>query len=429
MKLRITPSPVTGEVAAPPSKSYTHRAVIAASLAAGESIIENPLLSDDTLYTVNACRTLGADIKLEGNRLKINGTGGKIKVAPARERIFTGNSGSTIRMIAPLAALSQTKIVLDGDSRLRQRPIGDLISALESLGASARSLEDNGCPPVEIQGGKLSGGEIATSGQISSQHVSALLMITPYTENGLKIRVTNELRSRPYIDITLDVMQAFGIEAVNKDYKEFLVKGGQRYKAGRYRIEGDYSSAAYFLAAGAIGGSPVTVKNLKNNSAQGDRYLLNILSAMGCSVEQQKEAVTISRHNELKGVTIDMGDYPDLVPTVAAVAAYARGQTEMTNIGHLKLKESDRLNDTAAELGKMGIKVEVTGDSMSIYGGRPRGAEFEAHNDHRLAMSLSIAALFAEGNSIISGAETVSKSYPGFFNDLAGLGAKIEELP
>jgi 3-phosphoshikimate 1-carboxyvinyltransferase len=427
VKIRIVPSSVTGEVAAPPSKSYTHRAVIAASLAAGESLIEDPLLSDDTLYTIDACRSLGADIKLESNQLKINGTGGQIRVTPGRERIFAGNSGSTIRMVAPLAALAPTRVILDGDSRLRQRPVGDLLSALESLGASARSLGNNSCPPIEIQGGRLSGGEITTSGQKSSQHISALLMIAPYTKGGLTIKVTG-LRSKPYLDITLDVMREFGIEAVNKDYKEFLVKNGQIYRGKRYRIEGDYSSAAYFLAAGATGGQPVTVKNLKADSAQGDRYILNILSAMGCVVESREGAVTVSRRGELKGITIDMGDYPDLVPTVAVIAAYARGKTEMANIGHLKFKESDRLADTATELGKMGIKVDITDNAMLVYGGKPHGAEVEAHSDHRLAMSLSIAALFARGDSIINGAEAVAKSYPRFFNDLASLRAKIEEL-
>jgi 3-phosphoshikimate 1-carboxyvinyltransferase len=428
VKLRITPSSVTGEVSAPPSKSYTHRAVILASLATGESLIEDPLLSDDTLYTIDACRSLGADIELEGNRLTITGTGGQIRVTPGREKISAGNSGSTIRMVAPLAALASTKVVLDGDSRLRQRPVGDLLSALDSLGARARSLGTNGCPPIEIQGGKLSGGEVTVTGGVSSQHISALLMIAPYTKDGLRILIADELRSKPYIDITLNIMREFGVEAVNKDYKEFLVKGGQRYRAKRYQIEGDYSSAAYFLAAGAIGGKPVTVKNLKNNSAQGDKSLLNILSQMGCSVEHQKEAVIVSRRDELKGVTIDMGDYPDLVQTVAAVAAYAQGKTEITNIGHLRFKETDRISDTAAELGKMGIKIEVTDNTMLIYGGKPRGAEIEARNDHRMVMSVSMAALFAEGNSIINGAEAVTKSYPRFFNDLASLRAKIEEL-
>ena len=428
MKIKITPSPVSGVVSAPPSKSYTHRAVILATLAAGESIIESPLLSDDTLYTINACRYLGADITLDSDRLKITGTGGKIRVAN-RQRIFAGNSGSTIRMVAPLAALSETKVVFDGDSRLRQRPIGDLLSALESLGAHARSLESNGCPPIEIQGGKFTGGEVITSGVVSSQHISSLLMVAPYTNEGIKIKIAHGLHSRPYIDITLDAMQAFGIEAVNEDYKNFRVKGGQGYKARLYRIEGDYSAAAYFLAAGAIGKKPVSVKNLKTDSVQGDRYLLNILSGMGGAAKYQKEQVKISRDKELSGINIDMGDYPDLVPTVAVVAAYARGKTEITNIGHLRFKETDRITNTATELGRMGIKSDVTESTMTVYGGKPRGAEIKAHGDHRMAMSFAIAALFAEGDSIINGAEAVNKSYPRFFADLKRLGARIEELP
>jgi 3-phosphoshikimate 1-carboxyvinyltransferase len=427
VKIRITPSPVSGEVSAPPSKSYTHRAVILATLAAGESIIQSPLLSDDTLYTIDACRSLGADIALDGDRLKITGTGGKISVADG-QRIFAGNSGSTIRMVAPLAALSQNKVILDGDSRLRQRPIGDLISALESLGAHARSLNNDGCPPIEIQGGKLSGGEVTIPGLVSSQHISSLLMIAPYTNEGIKIKIAGGLNSRPYIDITLDAMQAFGVEAVNQDYKNFRVKGGQKYKARHYRIEGDYSSAAYFFAAGAISKKQVSVKNLKTDSVQGDRQLLNILSGMGCAVEHQKGQVRISRNQELSGINIDMGDYPDLVQTVAVVAAYARGKTEITNIAHLRFKETDRITNTAAELGRMGIKTEVTESTMTVYGGKPKGAEIEAHADHRMAMSFIIAALFAGGDSVINGAEAVTKSYPRFFADLKKLGAKIEEL-
>jgi 3-phosphoshikimate 1-carboxyvinyltransferase len=429
VKLRVTPSPVSGEVTAPPSKSYTHRAVIVASLAAGESIIESPLLSDDTLYTINACRYLGADITLNGERLKIIGSGGQIRLASDKERIFVGNSGSTIRMVAPLAALAQSRVVFDGDNRLRQRPVGDLISALESLGARARSLNDNGCPPLEIQGGKLSGGEVTLSGEASSQHISTLLMIAPYIKEGIKIRIAGGLRSRPYIDITLDVMRAFGVEAVNKDYKEFLVRGGQEYKARHYRIEGDYSSAAYFFAAGAIGGKEVTVKNLKTDSVQGDKHLLDILAEMGCSVDYHKEQIVVSRRKELKGISVDMGDYPDLVQTLAVVAAYAQGKTEMTNIAHLRFKESDRISDTAVELGRMGIKINVSDSSMVVYGGKPTGTEMEAHADHRMAMSLAIVALFAGGDSTINGAEAVSKSYPRFFTDLKGLGVKIEEIP
>jgi 3-phosphoshikimate 1-carboxyvinyltransferase len=403
--------------------------VILASLAAGESVIENPLISDDTRYTIDACRSLGAEIKQDSNTLMITGTGGQIRVAAGKDKIFAGNSGSTIRMVAPLAALGQTRVVFDGDSRLRQRPIGDLLSALGGLGIHARSLETDGYPPIEIRGGNFSGGEITIPGQVSSQHISALLMIAPYTEKGLRIKISDGLRSRPYIDITLDVMQDFGVETLNYAYKELMVEGSQKYKARHYRIEGDYSSAAYFLAAGAIGGKPVTVKNLKAGSAQGDKYLLNILSEMGCSVELHKEQVEISRRDELKGITVDMGDYPDIVQTVAVVATYARGTTEITNIGHLRFKETDRLGDTASELGKMGIKADITDDTMIVHGGKAKGTEFEAHNDHRMVMSLAVAALFAEGDSIINGAEAVTKSYPQFFADLAKLGAKVEEVP
>jgi 3-phosphoshikimate 1-carboxyvinyltransferase len=427
VRLKITPSSFSGRLSAPPSKSYTHRAVILASLASGESIIENPLLSDDTRYTIAACRALGAEIAVESDSLKIIGTGGSIKVI-GEQTIFAGNSGSTIRMIAPLAALGKTKVILDGDSRLRQRPVGELLSALVSLGIKARSLNNNGCPPIEIQGGDFRTNEVSLSGETSSQPVSALLMAAPCTKEGLSIKIKGGLRSRPYIDITLDAMKAFGVEAVNRDYKEFVVKGSQAYKARRYRIEGDYSSAACFLAAGAIGGGPVTVSNLKNGSAQGDRHLLNILERMGGSVDYQKEPVKVYLTGGLKGIDVDLGDYPDLVPTLAVVAAFAEGKTRITNIAHLRFKESDRLNDTAAELAKMGIKTGVGGDTMVIYGGRPKGADLDAHNDHRLAMSLSLATLFADGDSIINGAEAVTKSYPAFFGDLLKLGAKVEEL-
>jgi 3-phosphoshikimate 1-carboxyvinyltransferase len=427
VKVRITPSKVSGEIVAPPSKSYSHRAIILAALAAGESLIANPLLSDDTRHTIDACRALGADVKIRDESLVIKGTGGEIKVT--EKRIFAGNSGSTIRMIAPLAALGKTKVILDGDRRLRQRPMGELLAALNSLGIKARSLHNNGCPPLEIEGGEFRTNQVALSGAVSSQPVSALLMVAPCTEKGLTIKIEGGLRSKPYIDITLDVMSAFGIEAANRDYKEFVVEGNQKYKARRYRIEGDYSSAAYFLAAAAIGGGPVTVRNLKKDSAQGDKYLLDILSQMGAEVDFQEDKITVSRQQALKGVSINSSDYPDIVPTLAVVAAYAQGKTEINDIGHLRFKESDRINDMAAELAKMNVKTEVGDDKMVIHGGRPTGAEVEAHNDHRLAMSLAIAALFVEGSSIINGVEAVTKSYPSFFEDLPKLGAKVEEVP
>ncbi|OGO02342.1 MAG: 3-phosphoshikimate 1-carboxyvinyltransferase, partial [Chloroflexi bacterium RBG_13_52_14] len=381
MRIRITPSPLAGVVQAPSSKSYTHRAIIIASLAAGESIIEAPLISDDVLYTIEACRFLGADIEQTADTLKVRGTGGEIRAVSDKRQIYAGNSGSTIRMVAGVAALSQTKVILDGDARLRLRPVGDLLSALNSWGIQAQSLANNGCPPIEIQGGSLTGGEVSVYGQESSQHVSSLLMIAPYARNTVRIKVIDGLLSKPYVDMTLGIMRDFGVNVVNHDYKDFLVESGQTYHGRRYRVEGDYSSAAYLLAAGAIGGRPVSVCNLDASSLQGDRYLLTILSEMGCLVEYQKEQVGISRHSDIKGITIDMGNYPDIVQTVAIISAYARGRTKITNIGHLKFKETNRIRDTATELEKMGIRSEATVDTITVYGGRPKGAEIDSHHD------------------------------------------------
>lgn len=428
MRLRIKPSKVSGTVSAPPSKSYTHRALILGSLAQGETVIENFLASDDTRYTIDACRSLGIKIQTDGKTVRITGTGGKFSVLPGKETIFVGNSGSTIRMAAPLAALAGTRVVFDGEARLRQRPVGDLLSALKSLGVQVASIDRDGYPPIEVKGGKLLGGEVAVSGMTSSQHISSILMIAPYAERDVRIKIIDGLHSRPYVDVTIDAMRQFGVEVENHSYKEFTVASGQRYRGQRYKIEGDFSSAAYFFAMAAIGSGPINVSNLKADSAQGDRYFLDILTRMGCSVHYSEGQVRVTRDRMLTGLNLDMGDYPDIVPPLAAVAAFARGKTEITNIGHLRYKETDRVNDTATELSKMGIRVEVTESTMSIEGGRPKGAVIETYNDHRMAMSFATAALFAEGDTIINGAEAVSKSYPGFFSDLARMGASIEEI-
>ena len=424
----ILPSAISGTISAPPSKSYTHRAVILGALAEGETVVENFLTSDDTQYTISACRSLGVDIQSSGKTLKIIGTGGQLPVKRDSQRIFVGNSGSTIRMVASLAALTPTKVVFDGEARLHQRPIGDLLAALKSLGVEASSVRGNGCPPIEIQGGKLLGGEVVISGMVSSQYISSLLMVAPYAERAVNIKVIDELRSKPYVDITIDTMREFGVEVENHNYKEFIVKGGQKYQGRHYKVEGDYSSAAYFFAAGATSRGTITVGNLKSNSVQGDRYFLDILSGMGCRVNYHGGQVKLTRENELAGVTVDMGDYPDIVQPLAVVAAYAKGKTEIINIGHLRYKETDRVENTACELRKMGIKVEVKEDAMTINGGKPKGGVVETYNDHRMAMSLAVAALSADGETIINGAEAVTKSYPEFFANLAKIGARVQEI-
>lgn len=428
MRVKIFPSPVSGTISVPPSKSYTHRAIILGSLAEGETVIENYLDADDTRYTIDACRALGVEIEASDNKLRIVGTGGRFLPKPEPQTVFVGNSGSTIRMAAALAALAPARIIFDGEARLRERPVKDLLLALDSLGVQARSIDRDGYPSIEVRGGRLSGGEVLVSGETTSQHISALIMIAPYAENTMSIRLIDRLKSKPYVDMTIDIVRKFGVEVENYDYKEFVVRSGQKYRGRLYRVEGDYSSAAYFFAAGAIGKVPVTVTGLEPDSAQGDRYFLDILLRMGCTVRQEKGGITVLRDGELTGINIDMCDYPDIVQPLVVVAAYARDRTKITGIGRLKFKETDRLKNTAVELGKMGINVSVSDGVMVVEGGKPKGAVIQTHNDHRMAMSFAVAALFAGGETIIDGAETVSKSYPAFFNDLARIGAKIKEI-
>ncbi len=421
----VYPSKLHGTVSAPHSKSYTHRAIILASLAEGRSVIENALISDDTLYTLEACKALGVKATKKGTRIVVNGSGGKLR--SGRKRIFVGNSGTTIRLMSSVAALAGGEVMFDGTKEMRRRPMRDLLNALNQLGVEAESVRGNGCPPIKIVGGELRGGAASISGAASSQFVSSLLISCPYAEKSTRVRVVGELKSRPYVDITLDLMKAFGIKARNRKYKEFFIPTG-RYGARRYRIEGDYSSASYFFAGAAVTGSQVAVSGLNKHSVQGDRIFLNVLREMGCEVKWAGDTVMVKGPAVLKAVEKNMGDYPDLVPTLAATAAFARGTTRITGVGHLKYKETDRLAAPAAELSKAGVKAGVGGNSLAIQGlypKKPLGAVFDTYRDHRMVMSLATLALAAEEKSVVRGAEHVSKSFPDFFKKMRALGAKI----
>ena len=428
MKIKIKPGKVKGDVVAPPSKSYTHRALILGALAQGETTITNYLDADDTRYTTEALRILGTNIKVNGSTVKIEGRDGKFNVQPGHESIYVGNSGSTVRMVAPLAALTQGRVVFEGEPQLYQRPVSDLLIALKALGIKANSINRDGFPPIEIYGGTLYGGEVVVSGMITSQHVSGLLMVAPYARRNVRMKISGELLSKPYVDVTIDAMRYFGGEVGNINYEHFVVTAGEKYLGRDYKIEGDYSSAAYFFAMGAIVKSPITVAGLNPRSVQGDRRFLDILIRMGCNVNYSKEGITVSRQKPLVGTIQDMGDYPDIVQPLAVVAAFASGKTLIKNIGHLIYKETDRINNTAMELRKIGVEVNVTENTMLITGGNVKGGEVESHNDHRLVMSLAVAALFANGDTVINGAETASKSYPNFFRDLAKIGASFQEV-
>lgn len=426
MNIKIYPSKVSGTITAPPSKSITHRAIIAASLANGKSVIKNALLSDDTKYTINALKQLGIKINIDETTLTIYGTNGKL-YSP-KKPINIGNSGSTMRLIAAIASLTDGTTILTGEERIKQRPMADLLNALTQIGVTAESIENNGCPPIRIWGGKLSGENIKIKGTISSQYISALLFIAPLATDTLTISIDGDLRSKPYVELTIDIMKKFGIKVINNNFKEFIIEKDQTYKPQNYIVEGDYSSASYFFAAAAITKEKITIKNLNINSAQGDKYLLEILKKMGCSIEIDPNKVSVKGLKNLSGLNVDMNDYPDIVQTLAVIAAYAKGETRIKNIAHLKDKETNRLTSTVNELLKMGINTHATDDEINIVGGQPKGTIINTYNDHRMAMSFAIAGLLATDETIIQNAEVVNKSYPNFWKDLKSIGAKIETI-
>ncbi len=400
-----------GVVSIPGSKSYTHRALVVAALAEGESVLKNSLRSEDTDYTAAALEGFGVRIITRGDSFEVAGTGGRLKEGAAR--VYVGNSGTSMRFLTALAALRTGKTVLDGTPRMRKRPVGPLLRALESLGARAYSEPGNGCPPVTVVSSGLSGGTAAVDARESSQYLSALLMVAPMAQEDVRLEIRGHLVSRPYVDITVEVMSSFGVTVAQEDDRSFLVRRGQRYSGRAYRIEGDASNASYFLAAGAVTGGRVRVENFRPGSVQGDAGFLGVLEGMGCGIRRGEDWAEV-HGKALRGIEIDMNSMPDLVPTLAALAAFAPGVTVMKNIGHLRLKESDRIQAVAAELVRMGVEVEEGDDWLKIRGGGAHGAEIETYNDHRMAMAFAVAGLAVPGVKI-RGEECVKKSFPEFW--------------
>ena len=406
------------EVAVPGSKSYTHRILIAAALSDGICRIKNPLISEDTLLTIEALRLMGIRIEEEfGHQLRVYGTGGVLR--PERRRIYLGNSGTSMRLLTAVAALGQESVILEGSERMGQRPIQDLIDALEQIGVRAVSTNRNGCPPVEIKGGAINGGAVAINCRASSQYLSALLLIAPYTEKGLEITVTEGPVSKPYVDLTVAVMDDFGVAVQREGYHRFQVAGQQIYHSGDRMVESDGSQAGYFWAAAAICQTEIKVKGVTQDSRQGDVRFAKLLESMGCKMISQPDGIAICG-GDLQAREIDMGDMPDMVPTLAVVAAFAKGTTVIKNVSHLKSKESDRLKSVVNELIKMGIDARCSDDEMIVAGGRPRGAEIETYGDHRIAMSFAVAGLVAPGTTILD-ESCVEKSFPNFWEVFEGL--------
>ena len=373
MAQEITPcQTVQATLTLPGSKSYTHRALMAAALAAGASVLTNALAAEDTELTAAALTQLGAGIDWQGTTIRVTGRAGRWLPAPLP--IYLGNSGTSMRFLTALAALGEGEYLLTGTERLCQRPLGELLEALRQAGVQAVSERGDGCPPVRVTGG-LTGGKAQLSGAISSQYLSALLFIGPLAPQGLEIDITGELVSRPYVDLTLEVLGNFGISYYREGYRYFELPGGQSYLPRDYEIEADASSASYFWAAAALTGGRVTITNLSLESSQGDAAFPEVLGRMGCAIESTPAGLTV-QGGPLQGVTVDMATMPDLVPTLAVLAAFAAGDTVITGVAHLRHKESDRLHAVATELGKLGIEARETADGLVIRGGRLRGRSF-----------------------------------------------------
>ncbi len=406
------------QVTVPGSKSYTHRMLIAAALAKGVSTLKNALVSEDTQFTMEALRQMGIQIEVNSAGVCVDGKGGRLE--PCDAPIYLGNSGTSMRLLTGVAALGTGTYTLTGNARMQMRPIKDLLDALQQMGIKARSVKNTDCPPVEVTGAAIKAEQVDINCQNSSQYLSALLLMAPRTLRGLEIRVTGGPPvSKPYVDLTVELMEAFGIQLVREGYKKFNVAGKQLYRAGNYVVETDCSQAAYFWSAAAISGAEINVAGLQSDSVQGDVRFVDLLQQMGCRVSKTSDGIGVAG-GPLHAIEADMADMPDQVPTLAVVAAFAEGTTAIKNVAHLKSKESDRLSATVAELNKMGIDATCTANALIVKGGKPKGAIIDTYNDHRIAMSFAIAGLKVPGVCIRNEA-CVEKSFPAFWQVFEGL--------
>jgi len=403
---------ICGTVTIPGSKSYTNRALLISALADGISRLKKPLLSDDTKYMIEALKGFGIQVQEEAGDFIVSGKGGQL-MAPTKD-IFVGNAGTTMRFLTTFSALAKGKVRLDGDERMRERPIADLLDCLVQMGVKATAAYNNDCPPLEIEGEGITGGKVKLAGDKSSQYLTSLLLSAPYFKNGTNVIIEGDLTSKSYADITLDIMNSFGVNVENDSYKNFNVQANQIYEAQTYQIEGDWSSASYFLGAAAVTEGEITLSGVNPLSVQGDAKFPDVLEKMGCNVIKSTHSLQL-KGNPLKGITINMNNMPDTVQTLAVIALFAKGETLIENIGNLKIKETNRIEALASELKKLGAEVEAGEDFLLIRPGEYQGAEIETYNDHRMAMSFAIAGLKIPKIKI-KNPKCVEKSFPDFFS-------------
>lgn len=410
---------INATVRIPGSKSYTNRALITALLANGETVMKNALLSEDTKVMISCLGELGiqVDVLTEENTIRIKGCEGKIPVD--RASLFARNAGTVVRFMTAALTLGNGKYEIDGIERMRQRPIQQLIDALNHLGADVGSKEGTGCPPVLINACGLRGGTVNIPGNISSQYISAILLTAPYASSDVRIIVSDDLASKNYVDMTIDVMDRFGVAVERDSYKEFTVKSGQVYKGCEYMVEPDASGASYFFAAAAITGGKVRVEGLGDRSLQGDTKFVDILGKMGCRTAKSQDWLEVEG-GELRGIDVDMNETPDVVQTLAPVAAFAKGKTRIRNVKNLRYKETDRITAIVNELKKVGVEAIEFEDGIEIVPSPPHSAEISTYNDHRMAMSFSLLGLKTEGIRI-KNPECVEKTFPDFFERLEKL--------
>ena len=416
MERYVDPSAIKGKIKAPASKSMTQRAIAAALLADGQSIIHNPSYCDDSLAAMSIAVGLGARVEPEANELKINGS-----VELKEPKLNCGESGLAIRMFSPIAALYPTEITMVGANSLKKRPMIMIEEALKQLGVKCSST--GGFLPLTIHG-PIKGGFCEIDGSISSQLLTGLLMALPLASKDSEIKVNN-LKSKPYIDMTIRLLNSFGIKIHNTDYKQFRIPGNQKYIPGSYTVEGDWSGGAFLLVAGAINGN-LSVVGLNKESLQSDRAIISALEKAGAHIKINENQIDISK-SELKAFDFDATDCPDLFPPLVALASFCTGLSTIKGVSRLIHKESNRGETLKEEFNKMNIKIEIKDDLMFITGGKPQGAHVESHEDHRIAMAVAVTALGAAGKVYIRDSQCVVKSYPGFFDDLRTLGAVVHE--
>ncbi|MEJ6705529.1 MAG: 3-phosphoshikimate 1-carboxyvinyltransferase [Pseudomonadales bacterium] len=413
---------VEGEINLPGSKSLSNRALLLAALAPGQTTLLNLLRSEDTQRMVEALTQLGVSLTMndDWSRCVVSGHDGLFQ-APNEHKFFLGNAGTAIRPLTSILAMMQGNFIVDGDQYMRERPINHLVEALKQLGASIEYLGEENCPPLRVIGGSIRGGKVEIKGDISSQYLTSLLLALPLAPKDSEVSVIGEQVSKPYLDLTLDIMSKFGVNARHENHQYFTIPGGQSYQSpGTYLIEGDASSASYFFAAAAIAGGTVRVNGIGSNSVQGDIEFLDAIEAMGAVVSRQSDSVEVSG-GALKGIDMDLNHIPDAAMTIAAMALFAEGTTIIRNIYNWRVKETDRMFAMATELRKLGATVEAGHDYIVIEPPEKiQSASINTYGDHRIAMCFSLASL-SDAEITINNPEVTAKTFPDYFDVFASI--------